>query len=218
MKRHRVSRAYVLVTAAAACLAAIGWYLAHRAAENAAKSLPGIGSVLTVPVKGALGQILLEGASKDQVTEVLPGQGMSALLRKSKSSPNTEGILDAYQKDPRKFQQYAAVFDTWVHARAVNEVVQRLPAGTPVPPTSVFLNPGSPQYRLDAWGHPFCIFKGTDQTAIVSAGPDDKGFASCNEVKLTRAQVDHFPVVPITRQTSGALIMVFKRRANENLR
>jgi len=218
MRRHGVSRIFVFVTAGVLSLAATGWYLAHRAAEDAAKSLAEIGSELTVPVKGVLGQTLLEGVSKDQATEVLPGEGMAALLSNSKSHPNTEGILEAYQKDPRKFQQYAQVFDTWYHAKAVNDAVQRLPANTPVLSTSASMNLHSPQYRLDAWGHPFCIFKGSDQTAIVSAGPDGKSFTSCSEVRLTRAQIDHFPVVPITRQTSGTLIMVFKRRVNENLK
>jgi hypothetical protein len=212
VKRRRALRITVIVVAAAACLAVIGWYLAHRAAENAAKSLAEIGSELTVPVKGAFGQILLEGVPKDQVADVLPGEGLAALLSNSKSHPNTEGILEAYQKDPRKFQQYAAVFDTWYHALAVNDAVQRLAANTPVPPTSASMNPHSPQYRLDAWGHPFCIFLGTEQTAIVSAGPDGKGFTSCNEVRLTRAQIDRLPVVPITCQPSGALIMVFKQK------
>jgi len=218
MKRRRASRVLVVVTAAAVSLAAIGWYLAHRAAENAAKSLAEVGSELTVPVKGVLGQILVEGARKDQMAEVIPGEGMAALLSNSKSHPNTEGILEAYQKDPRKFQQYAAVFDTWYHAQAVNDAVQRLPVNNPVPPTSASMNLQSPLYRLDAWGHPFCIFKGTDQTAIVSAGPDGKGFTSCNEVRLLRAQIDQFPIVPITRQASGVLIMVFKRRANKVLK
>ncbi len=205
------------VAAVAGCLAVTGWYLAHRAAENAARSLAGIGSGLTVPVKGAIGQILVEGTPKDQDAEAISEEGLAALLSNSKSYANTKGILEAYQKDPRKFQQYAAAFDTWYHAQAVSDAVQRLPLSNPMPPTSASMSLHSPQHRLDAWGHPFCIFKGADQTAIVSAGPDGKGFTSCDEVRLTPAQIDHFQVVPITCQASGALIMVFKRRGNKNL-
>ncbi len=222
MKRRRAFRVLVLVAAAGVLLGLIGWYLVDRAAENAAKALAkGLvqGSELIVPVKGAWGRILLEGVRIDQVAEVRPGaSGLAALLNDGKSRPNAEGLLEAYHKDPRKFEHYAEAFDTWFHALTVDDAVHRLPANTPAPPTSASMTTLAPQYRLDAWGHPFCIFKGTDQTAIVSAGPDGRGFTNCKEVRLTRAQIDRLPVVPITRQPSGALIMVFKRRANENLK
>jgi hypothetical protein len=212
-------RILVIVAAAAAPLAVTGWYLADRAAENAAKALAkglGRGSELSVALKGAWGRILLEGVSTDQLADVRPGGSLASLLNDSNSGVSAEGLLDAYHKDPGKFKRYAEVSDTWFHALTVADAVQRLATNAPVPSTSVFMTAFAPQYRLDAWGHPFCIFKGTDQTAIVSAGPEAQGFTSCNEVRVTRAQIDRLPVVPITRQPSGALIMVFKRHAIAN--
>lgn len=219
VKGRRALRILVIVAAAAVPLAVTGWYLAERAAENAAKALAkslGRDSELSIALKGAWGLILLDGVPTNQLAEVRPGGTLASLLNDSKSGVSAEGVLDAYQKDPRKFKRLAEVSDTWFHARTVADAVQRLATNAPVPSTSVFMTAFGPQYRLDAWGHPFCIFKGTDQTAIVSAGPEAQGFTSCNEVRLTRAQIDRLPEIPITRQPSGALIMVFKRRAIAN--
>jgi hypothetical protein len=206
--------------AAAVPLLIAGWYLAGRVAKNLAKALtrnPEQNLELILALKGGWGQFLLEGGRIDQAVEVLPGEGLGALLHANGSQVKEEGVLDAYRKEPQKFKRYAEVCDTWFRALRVNSAAQRLPAGSPLPLTSASMTTVAPQYRLDAWGHTFCIFRGAEQVAIVSAGPGSNGFKSCNQVRLTRTEIDRLAVVPITRQQSGALIMVFKRQADANL-
>jgi hypothetical protein len=214
-------RILAIVMAAAVPLLLAGWYLADRAVRNAAKASTknlDQNPELILALKGGWGQFLLEAGRTDQPVEVLPGEGLAALLDANASHVKGEALLDAYRKEPQKFKRYAQVCDTWFHAATVNSATQHLPADAPLPLSSASVTTVAPQYRLDAWGHAFCVFRGAKQTAIVSAGPEASGFKSCNEIGLTPARIDRLRVVPITRQQSGALIMVFKRQATPNVK
>jgi hypothetical protein len=189
---------------------------AKRAASGFAESLTR-DSDLSLALRGGWGQFLLEGGGAGQPVEVLPGEGLAALLDANASHDKGEALLDAYRKEPQKFKRYAQVCDTWFHAAMVNSVAQRVPADATPPLSSATMTTVAPQYRLDAWGHAFCIFRGAKQMAIVSPGPESNGFRSCEQVRLTRTQIDRLPVVPITPGQSGALIMVFRRQADANL-
>jgi len=217
VRRRKAFRIVVIVIFAAGALLATGRYLAERAAKRATNALAESltqDSDLSLALRGGWGQFLLEGGGSDQPVQVLPGESLAALLDANASHVKGEALLDAYRKDPQKFKRYAKVCDTWFHAAMLNSAAQHLPAEVPLPPTSALVTTVDPQYRLDAWGHTFCMFRGTAQTAIVSAGPEAGGFRSCKQIGLTNAQLDHMAVLPITRQQSGALVMVFKRRTN----
>lgn len=213
-------RILVAVVIAVISLTVIGLYMARRSAESAANAIARAteNPELMILFKGAFGQVLLKGVRADGAAAVQPGGGLQALLKESKpTAPGEKGLLDEYRENPQKFKRDAEVFDTWFHALKVGNAIRNLPANALLPPTSESVKTLPPQVRLDAWGRSFCIFKGAEKTAVVSAGPDGKGFANCARVALTAAQIDRLPVIPITREPSGALIIIFKPEAKSRL-
>ena len=118
-----------------------------------------------VALKGSLGQALFAG-------------------RGGGSSSDHEGLIDAYQKNPREFARYARMYDTAMNAKKVALLVVRLPESQ-LPPDSSLLSM-DPKERVDAWGNPFCLLSTKGKLAVVSGGPAK---IRCDALPLTPEQI-----------------------------
>src|SRR5262249_4020229 len=94
------------------------------------------------------------------------------------------GLIDAYKKDPEKFQRYAEMLDTAMNAKKVGDVLVR-EGNEHLPRTSDLLVMDE-KVKLDAWGSPFCIISVKGKVAIVSGGPSH---VACDALPLTPKQI-----------------------------
>jgi hypothetical protein len=133
-----------------------------------------------IALKGSMGQAMFDGSVE---ARTIPGTGLDAVLQPA-ASPNSEGVLSAYKKNPEAFHRYARMFDTALSAQQVGKAVLRLtPARLPHDSSHLDMESAS---TLDAWGEPFCIVPLRGRVAIVSGGPSKK---TCAALPLTRDQI-----------------------------
>lgn len=118
-----------------------------------------------VALKGSLGQVLFAGRGGDL-------------------SSDHEGLIAAYQKNPREFARYARMYDTAMNAKKVAQVVVQFPESK-LPPDSSLLSMDSNE-RVDAWGSPFCLISTKGKLAVVSGGPAK---IRCDALPLTPEQI-----------------------------
>lgn len=139
-----------------------------------------------IAFKGALGEAIFSSQSTKAFTDVpVEGKsGLNALLAPPRTSAANEGLIAAYQKDPKKFKHYAEMLDTAMNAKQVGEVLLTKQAPH-LPQTSESLLI-DPKVKVDAWGSPFCIISIGERVAVVSGGPSH---LSCNALPLNSQQI-----------------------------
>jgi hypothetical protein len=141
-----------------------------------------------IAFKGAMGEAIFSG--QQLKAEVVPAEqlkgknGLDALFASASASNKSQGLIEAYQKDPQKFKRYADMLDTAMNAKQVSDVVLRQRGPHP-PRTSEPLQMAA-NLKLDAWGSPFCIIPLGQRVAVVSGGPSR---LSCDALPLTPEQI-----------------------------
>jgi hypothetical protein len=139
-----------------------------------------------IAFKGALGEAIFSGQSSKAVPDVpVDGKnGLDALLAAPPAGNTGKGLIEEYQKDPKKFKRYAEMLDTAMNAQQVGEVLLGQEASHP-PQTSASL-PMDTKLKIDAWGNPFCIIPVGERIAVVSGGPSR---LSCDALPLNAHQI-----------------------------
>jgi hypothetical protein len=139
-----------------------------------------------IAVKRALGEAIFSGQPPQAVPDVpVDGKsGLDALLAAPPAGNKGKGLIEAYQKDSKKFKRYAEMLDTAMNAQQVGEVLLGQEASNP-PQTSASL-PMDAKLKIDAWGNPFCIIPVGERIAVVSGGPSR---LSCDALPLNAHQI-----------------------------
>jgi hypothetical protein len=139
-----------------------------------------------IAFKGALGEAIFSGQPKKAVPDVpVEGKsGIDAVLGGPAGGNKGEGLIKAYQKDPKKFKRYAEMLDTAMNAKQVGEVLLGQDASR-LPQTSQSLLMDT-KLKIDAWGSPFCIIPVGQRVAVVSGGPLH---LSCDALPLNVQQI-----------------------------
>jgi hypothetical protein len=139
-----------------------------------------------IAFKGALGEVMFSGRQ----AEVIPNSqmdgktGLAALLTPRPDANRGDGLIKAYQKDPKKFRRYAEMFDTVLNAKQVGDALMQRRASDLPRTTEPLQTPAN--IKADAWGNPFCIFSIGLRIAVVSGGPSH---LSCKALPLTTEQI-----------------------------
>jgi hypothetical protein len=139
-----------------------------------------------IALKGAVGEAIFNSQSSTVVADVqVEGKnGLDALLAPRPVGGRGIGLIEAYQKDPKRFQRYAKMLDTATNAKQVGDVLLSQEASHP-PRTSEFLLMDA-MLRVDAWGNPFCILVVGERLAIISGGPSH---LACDALPLNAQQI-----------------------------
>jgi hypothetical protein len=77
-----------------------------------------------------------------------------------------------------------------------------------VPPSSADLVLLEGKYRLDPWGHPFCVAVNSERVIVMSWGPRRPEFAECTETGLDPISVKALSLGVLHRFKSGVLVLV----------
>ncbi len=163
---------------------------------------------IMIAIKGTMGQALFDGTP---VPVISGAGGMDSLLaqRNPNGGPNQEDLIDAYRKDPAKFRHYADLFDTAMNGEQVGESIAHWQNGKPIPETSDKIDSLKPEYKLDAWGHAFCILDIGGRIAVVSGGPETN-FSGCSV--LFRSLIDDNSKRNMHQTSSGAVVVLVARK------
>lgn len=139
-----------------------------------------------IAFKGALGEAIFSGQPPKAAPDVpVDGKsGLDALLAVPPAGNKGKGLIEAFQKDPKRFKRYAEMLDTAMNAKQVGEVVLGQKASHP-PQTSESLLMDA-KLKIDAWGNPFCIIPVGERVAVVSGGPSH---LSCDALPLNAQQI-----------------------------
>jgi hypothetical protein len=143
-------------------------------------------SDIETALKGSLGEAIFSGQRAQVVAySTIEGKrGLDALLAHPPSDIKGHGLIEAYQKDPQKFKRYAQMLDTATNAKQVGDAILRengALAGRTSESLAIEAN-----YKVDAWGKPFCIIPVGERVAVVSGGPSR---LSCDALPLTPDQI-----------------------------
>jgi len=143
-------------------------------------------SDIETALKGSLGEAIFSGQRAQVVADsTIEGKrGLDALLAHPRYDIKGQGLIEAYQKDPQKFKRYAQMLDTATNARQVGDAILRENGALSVRTSeslAIEVN-----YRVDAWGKPFCIIPVGERVAVVSGGPSR---LSCDALPLTPEQI-----------------------------
>lgn len=182
MKKRILVRALVFVAVAmvGAGVFALARWRAERSLDAALQS-----SDIQVMYEGSLGEALFTGAAPGHPM-VVQGTGMKALLAPSKEPPRP-GLIQAYEQNPRKFQRYAKLFETYLNALKLGQRVRQQKDQYQLPVASSNLRV-PPDQKLDAWGHPYCISNVGESIAVVSGGPGASSF-SCAQQRTSSREI-----------------------------
>jgi len=139
-----------------------------------------------IALKGAMGEAIFGGQPSEAVADgrVEGKSGLDALLAPPPAGSKGVGLIEAYQKDPKRFKRYAEMLDTATNAKEVGDVLLRQTPFHP-PRTSESLLMDT-KLKVDAWGSPFCIIPIGERVAVVSGGPSH---LSCDALPMTAQQL-----------------------------
>lgn len=139
-----------------------------------------------IALKGAMGEAIFSGQRSEAVSTVqIEGKnGLDALLAPLPANSKSVGLIEAYQKDPQRFQRYAEMLDTAMNAKQVGDVLLRqAPSHSPRTSEPLLMDA---KLKVDAWGNPFCIIPVGERVAVVSGGPSH---LSCDALPLNAQQI-----------------------------
>jgi hypothetical protein len=165
-----------------------------------------------IAFKGAMGEAIFNGQRSEAVPNV-QGEGKSgldALLASPPAGNKSRGLIEAYQKDPKRFKRYAEMLDTAMNAKQVGDVLISQATTSRPSRTSESLLMDA-KLKVDAWGNLFCIIPVGERVAVVSGGPSH---LSCDALPLTAQEIANsnrslyaepsdVVVVIVTRQPGG---------------
>jgi hypothetical protein len=133
---------------------------------------------LGIAIKGKLGEFYFEPKSAFPTS-----RSGGTLPDKAKE------LLAAYRGDPEKYKKYASLADTVLSASRVGDELLKIPPPIQLPTRSDELGSLRPDFRLDAWGHPFCIISTDNLIAVVSPGPEAHGPISCQKLNIKKKEI-----------------------------
>jgi hypothetical protein len=152
-----------------------------------------------VALKGLAGKSLLEHGN------IIPSQseigGFTNVVDMGKE------LMAAYRKDPEKYKMNAEVFETYANALNVGRAALNNSVSERPPITSAELVSLTPDKRLDAWGHPFCVMVVDSRIAVISGGFRADTRIPCEDSGISKREIRssqrHFCETP-----SGELVSV----------
>lgn len=89
-------------------------------------------------------------------------------------------LLDESRKDPAAVHNRYQLVLTWMHATRVAQAAVNLPATLQMV-RSDHLPAISPEFRMDGWNQPFCIWGDAGKAVVVSGG--GRNLANCDAVR-----------------------------------
>ena len=184
-------------------VASVLWYEAtHFHIDVSSEQL----SDARIALKGSIGQAIFS----PQQNESLP-RGPTASSNEPDSVPApgssaSQGLIDAYRKNPKLYKRYAQMLDTALNARRVGEAALSL-ASSKIPRSSSQLAMDS-HAKLDSWGSPFCIIPLVGKIAVVSGGPSK---APCNALPLSVEQLDRSERTVLAGPSESVIVILSKK-------
>ena len=115
--------------------------------------------------------------------------------RNDGSSPRISpppGYLVAYENNQEEFKADAKLFDTWTAAIQLgSDVLEHAPTGDWLKSSSQ-IEYAKPVYRVDAWGHSFCLLRRGNRVLMISGGPEAPGSPICKDIPMTAEEIEAF--------------------------
>jgi|SRR5271157_1448309 len=171
------------------------WNL-HRSLEKA--DWQGLADLIKAP----LGEVVTKPAVTQQASKA----------NQTSPSPHSNPTGWAYAK-PEDIKRGARRADTYVAAVAVgNAATSQLSQGVSLPRTSSDLTSVESRYRLDPWGHPFCLAEVKGRVAVISLGPSAEARPTCHELEISHKDLAALPAGWLYQYPSGALVLLAARR------
>jgi len=185
----RALRSLALVLLVAAALSVGFWYLGVWAVGQTFQEsgLDGLSSLLEAAVGGSLA---------NRSGHLQPSQGM-----------RDQGVIAFYRRHPDKLKEDRAYFRTWVAALAVGNSALEYNGMVQWQDSEAFDRISSAE-RHDAWGHLFCVMANKGIAIVVSPGPDALSSLRCDELRISKAELESLPHARLNKHPSGALILV----------
>jgi len=130
------------------------------------------------------------------------------IRQKGKEAPRrSEGILEAYQRNPEKVQADAKLSQAWFAASSLADAVfKNGPNGNWVQRADEMATAGTGN-RTDPWGHPFCVLRRDDVVVILSAGPAAQATPTCKNVPLEASELARLPRWRMIETPRGTLLL-----------
>jgi hypothetical protein len=140
---------------------------------------------IQIALKGTMGQVMF-GQAHPESAESSERTGLNTLFPTAQNATG-EGLIAAYQRDPKTFGVNAKLFDTALNAKLVGQAVQASRGTYRLPISSAEL-PLETSSKLDPWGHPYCITALKTSVVVVSGGPEAVSF-SCPNRNVREEQI-----------------------------
>jgi len=125
--------------------------------------------------------------------------------------PNST-VVPANEYSTRSFHDLAAlkadenIFDTWQVASQLGEQTLQSTTGDWVR-SSTEADYTSPNQRVDAWGHAFCLLRRANIVVVVSAGPNATSSPVCKDIRVTAEELAQLPRARLLESPAGYLIL-----------
>ena len=118
------------------------------------------------------------------------------------------GYLVAYENNQEEFKADAKLFDTWTAAIQLgSDVLEHAPTGDWLKSSSQ-IEYAKPVYRVDAWGHSFCLLRRGNRVLMISGGPEAPGSPICKDIPMTAEELRGMPESKLLESPAGALVLV----------
>jgi hypothetical protein len=188
MRRGRL----IVITAASTLAVVVGFlgalsYVADRRMQQV--DVQGFANLLKAGVSEA---VVREAGTPDEAAPRSASAGLLAL-------------------PPEELKARAQLADTFVAAKTIaRALVQQTNSGAKLPETSRTVTSVPRQFRIDAWGHPFCLFRISDRVVVVSAGPNHDTLPLCGELAANPSDAAHQANGLLYRYPSGRLVLALR--------